>query len=43
VQIRILFTNTGAVITNVKDFPESRGMVMGLNKGYIGLSIAIIT
>jgi hypothetical protein len=34
------FTNTGAVVTSVKNFPESRGMVMGLNKGYISLSAA---
>jgi hypothetical protein len=34
------FTNTGAVVISVKNFPESRGMVMGLNKGYIGLSAA---
>ncbi|XP_059457693.1 protein NUCLEAR FUSION DEFECTIVE 4-like [Corylus avellana] len=37
------FTNTGALVTSVMNFPESRGMVMGLNNGYIGLSAAIIT
>ena len=37
------FTNTGALVTSVKNFPESRGMVLGLNNGYIALSAAIIT
>ncbi|KAG7992847.1 hypothetical protein I3843_02G148500 [Carya illinoinensis] len=37
------FTNTGALITGVKNFPESRGVVIGVNEGYISLSTAIVT
>lgn len=37
------FANTGATVTCVKNFPESRGIVLGHLKGAIGLSGAIIT
>lgn len=37
------FANNGALVTAVKNFPESRGVVLGLLKGYTGLSSAIFT
>ncbi|KAL9359697.1 hypothetical protein Peur_047820 [Populus x canadensis] len=37
------YPNTGALVTCVKNFPESRGSVIGLLKGLIGLSGAIMT
>ncbi|MCI29259.1 MFS transporter, partial [Trifolium medium] len=35
------FANTGSLVTCVKNFPESRGAVLGVLKGYVGLSGAI--
>ncbi|KAF2307435.1 hypothetical protein GH714_028582 [Hevea brasiliensis] len=37
------FSNTGALVTCVKNFPESRGGVIGLLKSFVGLSGAIMT
>lgn len=36
------FANTGALVTLVKIFRERRGFVPGIQKGYLGLSGAII-
>ncbi|OMO81811.1 Nodulin-like protein [Corchorus capsularis] len=37
------FSNTAALVTCVKNFPESRGSVLGLLKSYVGLGGAILT
>ncbi|VFQ96558.1 unnamed protein product [Cuscuta campestris] len=37
------FANTGALVTSVRNFPESRGAMIGLLKGFTGLSGAIMT
>ncbi|KAK7833015.1 protein nuclear fusion defective 4 [Quercus suber] len=37
------FINTGALVTSIKSYPESRGILIGVLKGYTGLSGAVVT
>ncbi|KAI6676564.1 hypothetical protein NL676_037360 [Syzygium grande] len=37
------FANTGSLVTCVKNFPENRGIMLGLMKGFVGLSGAMMT
>ncbi|KAK6231666.1 Nodulin-like - like 10 [Theobroma cacao] len=37
------FANTKALVTCVKNFPESKGSVLGLLKSYVGMSGVILT
>ncbi|KAJ7208479.1 hypothetical protein O6H91_18G036700 [Diphasiastrum complanatum] len=36
------FVNTGIIVTGIKNFPGNRGFVLGLLKGFFGLSGAIL-
>ncbi|KAJ7241530.1 hypothetical protein O6H91_20G048100 [Diphasiastrum complanatum] len=36
------FVNTGIIVTGIKNFPGNRGFVLGLVKGFFGLSGAIL-
>ncbi|KAI3878059.1 hypothetical protein MKX03_014327 [Papaver bracteatum] len=37
------FANTGSLVTCVKNFPESRGIVLGLLKGFMGAVISMLS
>ncbi|KAH7301089.1 hypothetical protein KP509_23G011800 [Ceratopteris richardii] len=37
------YFNTGSLVTNVRNFPKSRGHIVGLLKGFTGLCSAIFT
>lgn len=39
----VTYFNTGALVSGVQNFPKSRGPVVGILKGFAGLSGAILT